>query len=198
MRPYRLSLWWIACCAILLSNCQTDNGIPGPAGLPGPPGPMGAPGPQGVALMYEYVFSLNDANDWQTLFNFPPNDEIYLEDVVLVYLLWDQVDTNGELVDIWRLMPVSYFEAEGLLQVNYDFSVSDVSLFAEASFPLEGIQFDELVARIVVVPADFSPNARTVRTLDYEDYEAVRKAFAFLNPARSQGKSLVDIMQSMP
>ncbi len=201
MRPYRSYLWWIACCAILLSNCQVDEGIPGPPGLPGPPGsmgPAGPPGAQGVGLMYEYVFSLNAANNWQTLFTFPPNDEIYLEDVVLVYLLWDQVDTNGELVDIWRLMPINYFEEEGLLQINYDFSVSDVNLFAEASFPLDDIQFDEIVARIVVVPADFSSNARTSRTLDYENYGAVREAFALPEPVRSQGKPFMQIVQSLP
>ena len=171
--------------ASVLSGCYGEEPIPGPQGPPGfdgargPQGPQGPPGVSSTGLMYEVNFDLNADNEWQTFYTFPPQDPIYTEDVILVYLLWDQVETDdsGELVDVWRPMPVSYFYDEGLLQLGYDFTGSDVRLFAEAAFPLDAQKdvFEEFLARIVVVPADYSANARTGQLVDLDDYYAVSK-----------------------
>ena len=168
---------------LCLAGCYTEP-IPGPVGPPGPPGydgRDGEPGPQTIGLLYEIEFTLNADNEWSFLYQFPPVDEIYVEDVVLVYLLQGQEEEpDGTFRDIWRLMPISYFTDAGLLQLNYDFSASDVSIFADAAFPLDPARdvFANEVARIVVVPANFSPNAANGRggTLDYRDYEAVMSA----------------------
>lgn len=142
---------------------------------------------------------MDGSNDWVAYYSFPPEDEIFLEDVVLVYLFWDEVETDdGEMVDVWRLMPVNYFYDEGMLQINYDFSVADVSIFAEASFPLdpELDVFEDFLARIVVVPADYSPNARKSNTIDYENYEEVMKAFGLPERRQAQGKPFMKIVKA--
>ena len=161
----------------MLKNLFPDlKGLPGYDGLQGLPGQDGAPG---TGLMYEVTFSLNANNEWQYLYRFPPQDPIFAEDVVLVYLLWDQVESEdgSALIDVWRSMPVSYFYEAGLLQIGYDFSAGDVNIFAEAAFPLdpEVDVFTDFVARIVVVPADYSINARTSELVDLEDYKAVSR-----------------------
>ena len=177
--PYFFGIIFLLC----LASCYTEP-IPGPVGPPGYDGRDGAPGepgPQTIGLLYEIEFTLNADNEWSLLYEFPPVDEIYVEDVVLVYLLQgQQEEPDGTFRDVWRLMPISYFTDAGLLQLNYDFSVSDVSIFADAAFPLDPARdvFANEVARIVVVPANFSPNAANGRggTLDYRDYEAVMSA----------------------
>ncbi len=157
-------------------SCQGPDGIPGPQGPEGPQGPAGS---QPLALMYEVEFNLNAANQWESFYTFPAADEIFTEDVVLTYLLWDQVESEGETVDVWRAMPVHFYSQNGTLAINYDFTVTDVRLFAEASYPMtaQNTVYDKLLARIVVVPADYSPNGRKGKTIDYNDYEQVRKAF---------------------
>lgn len=184
MQPYKY-IFFLTVLASVLTGCYTEP-IPGPQGPPGYdgfsgrdghdglPGQDGAPG---TGLMYEVEFSLNASNEWQTFYDFPPQDPIYLEDVVLGYLLWDQIEPQdgGELIDVWRPLPVSYLYEEGTLQIGYDFTATDVKLYAEAAFLLDPERdvFDNFVARFVVVPANFSANARTSSAVNIEDYEAV-------------------------
>jgi hypothetical protein len=170
-------LWGLVLC--LAWSCQGPPGIPGPQGAQGPQGPAGAPGPETLALMYEVPFNLNAGNKWESIYTFPANDKIYLEDVVLVYLLTGQVQVDNKPTDVWRLMPINYFTNAGLLSLNYDFTVNDVRIYAEAEFTLDAQRdaFKDQLARIVVVPADYSPNGRKGLNIDYSDYEQVRAAF---------------------
>jgi hypothetical protein len=160
-------------------SCQGPPGLPGPQGPPGPQGAAGQPGPETLALMYEVPFSLNAANKWESSFLFPAADKIYAEDVVLVYLLTGQVQVDGKPTDVWRLMPINYFSNAGILSLNFDFTVKDVRIYAEASFTLDAQRdaFKDQLARIVVVPADYSPNGRKGRNIDFADYEQVRATF---------------------
>jgi hypothetical protein len=177
MEKHNLKLlgWFILACIVW--SCQGEPGLPGATGAPGPTGPRGPAGPQTVALMYEREFDLNVENKWEMIYTFPANDEIYLEDVALVYLLWDQVETDNGPLDIWRMMPVSYFNSKGILNMNFDFSAEDVRIFLEASYPLDAqTVFNNVVARIVIVPADFSPNGRKA-AINYENFEEVKTAF---------------------
>ncbi|CAA9341603.1 MAG: hypothetical protein AVDCRST_MAG56-7913 [uncultured Cytophagales bacterium] len=176
-RPARLLLLGFVLC--LAWSCQGPAGIPGPQGAQGPQGPAGAPGPESLALMYEVPFDLNAANKWEFIYTFPANDKIFLEDVVLVYLLTGQVQVDNKPTDVWRLMPVNYFTNAGLLSLNYDFTVNDVRIFAEAGFTLDAQRdaFKDQLARVVVVPADYSPNGRKGKHIDFTDYEQVRAAF---------------------
>lgn len=189
--------------ASVLYGCYSDP-IPGPQGPQGPPGydgRDGADGAPGTGLMYEVNFELTAGNDWQAFYAFPTQDPIFREDVVLVYLLWDQVEPEGggELMDVWRQMPVSYFYEAGQLQINYDFSVGDVRFFAEASFPLDAEQdvYEDLLARVVVVPADFAPsyNTRTEQPVDWADYNAV--SYWLKLPERSVSQSVTPFSKVM-
>ena len=184
MQPYKFKIAaFILALASVLQGCYLEEPIPGPQGPPGfdgfdgRDGQDGADGALGTGLMYEVNFNLNADNEWQTFYDFPPQDPIFTEDVVLVYLLWDQIepDDGGDLIDVWRPMPVSYFYEAGQLQIGYDFSATDVRIFAEAGFPLDAEKdvFEEFLARIVVVPADYSVNARTSELVDLASYEAV-------------------------
>jgi hypothetical protein len=192
-----ISLVWLTLAAILW-NCKGDPGIPGAPGAPGPTGPQGPRGPAGpqtVALMYERVFDLNVDNKWEMIYTFPANDEIYLEDVALVYLLWDQIETDNGPLDIWRMMPVTYFNSKGILNMNFDFSAEDVRIFLEASYPLDAqTEFNDVVARIVIVPADDSPNGRKA-SINYENFEEVKKAFGLKETGAAKGKPFMHIVK---
>lgn len=181
--------------ACLLWNCKGDPGLPGASGAPGPSGPQGPAGSQTVALMYEREFDLTADNKWEMIYTFPANDEIYLEDVVLVYLLWDQLETDNGPLDIWRMMPVSYFNSKGILNMNFDFSAEDVRIFLEASYPLDAqTTFTDVVARIVIVPAGESANGRK-DAINYENFEEVKRAFG-LNATNSvKGKPFMHMLR---
>ena len=183
MRPYKFAAFLLALTSVL-SGCYVEEPIPGPQGPPGfdgRDGLDGLDGAPGTGLMYEIEFDLNAGNDWQSLYEFPlqDRDKIYREDVVLVYLLEEYIEPEdgSDPYDVWRLMPISEFSDDGQLQFNYDFSVYDVNIFLQASFPLEAAidVFENLIARIVVVPAPQSVNARTSEAVDYEDYQAVSR-----------------------
>ncbi|MDO1449348.1 collagen-like protein [Rhodocytophaga aerolata] len=188
MKKYSLKLFvWILLAGILWS-CKGEPGLPGPAGAPGPTGPRGPAGPQTVALMYERVFDLNVENKWEMIYTFPEEDEIYLEDVALVYVLWDQIETDNEPLDVWRMMPVTEFNSKGILNMNFDFSAEDVRIFLEASYPLDAqTEFTDVVARIVIVPADDSPNGRKA-SINYENFEEVKTALGLKEAKRVKGK----------
>jgi len=73
-------------------------------------------------------------------------------------LLWDQTtDSNGEAVDIWRLMPQTRIIDQGLLQYNYDYTFFDVNIFLESDFDLSLLSVgdtDNQVFRIAILPAE--------------------------------------------
>jgi hypothetical protein len=70
-------------------------------------------------------------------------------------MLWEETeDSNGEPVDIWRLMPQTRILDQGLLQYNYDYTFFDVSIFLESDFDLSTLQpgdTDDQVFRIAVL-----------------------------------------------
>jgi hypothetical protein len=181
----------------VLSGCYSDP-IPGPQGPPGFDGAPGPQGPPGTGLMYEVEFSLNANNEWQTFYEFPPNDPIYVEDIVLGYLLWDQIDPEdgSALIDVWRPLPVSYLYEEGTLQIGYDFTATDVRLYTEAAFPLDPERdvFDNFLARFVVVPANYSANARTSSLVDVENYQAVSNWLGLKTTPAQRGVPFLEVV----
>ena len=121
--------------ALIVISCE------GPAGPPGPPGRDGLDGLDGqdgvniLGQVLEIEGTFSAENDYRILFEFPQTVEVFESDVVLVYLLFDQTeDSNGEPVDIWRLLPQTRILDQGLLQYNYDHTFLDVSIFLEADF----------------------------------------------------------------
>ncbi|MGA9240149.1 collagen-like protein, partial [Robiginitalea sp.] len=122
---------------ISLSACE------GPTGPPGHPGFDGLDGQDGlIGTVYDIVGDFNPSNDY-TLFSVFSEDvpglEVFETDVVLVYILWDQIDDPTGPIDIWRLLPQTRLLQQGILQYNYDFTFEDVSIFLESDFNLDSL-----------------------------------------------------------
>ncbi len=155
-----LKLLFTSIIAIAFFACE------GPQGPPGFDGLDGLDGQDGVNILGQVVEiegTFSDQNDYSLFFEFPQEIEVFESDLVLVYLLFDQVDDpdGGDPIDVWRLLPQTRILDQGLLQYNYDHTFLDVSIFLEADFDLTTLlpgDTDNQVFRIAVVPAEFGEN----------------------------------------
>jgi len=139
-------------------------------GFDGRDGLDGLDGLDGVNILGQVVDiqgTFDATGDYSIFYEFPQSIEVFETDVVLVYLLWDQTeDSNGEAVDIWRLMPQTRILDQGLLQYNYEHTFFDVTLFLEADFDmgtLPAADTDDQVFRIAVIPAEQASGSRVDR-----------------------------------
>ena len=48
-----------------------------------------------IGSVFEVEGDFTPSNDWSLYFQFPANFEVFESDVVLVYILWDQVTDNS-------------------------------------------------------------------------------------------------------
>lgn len=143
----------------------------GPQGFQGPEGPQGAPGGIEFAKAFEITTNFTAANEYSLLE--PYGFEVFEADVTLVYVLWDVLE-NGDAV--WRLLPQTAYLTDGILTYNYDFTLSDVSIFLDGTVPNfatvpEGFRIDQTF-RVLVIPTEFLAGGRQDFT-----YEKVTKAF---------------------
>ncbi|MEO0570129.1 MAG: collagen-like protein [Bacteroidota bacterium] len=158
-------------------------GCEGPEGPPGPPGFDGLDGQDGVNILGQVVeiegtFSVE--NDYRIFFEFPQTLEVFESDIVLVYLLWDQIEDpdGGNPIDIWRLLPQTRILDQGLLQYNFDHTFLDVNIFLESDFDLNTLlpgDTDNQVFRIAVVPTEFGSNP----SIDLTNLNSVMDAMKF-------------------
>ena len=151
----------------VLTSCE---GEPGPPGRDGLNGINGKDGESLLGSVFEIEGDFTFENEHTLYFEFPSSITVYESDVVLVYILWEQVEDNfGELLDVWRLLPQTMVFDEGVLQYNYDHTFVDVQVFLEGTIDfntlLESEALDQ-VFRIVVLPADFVAQ----KNLDISDY----------------------------
>lgn len=144
-------------------SCTGPQGPPGFDGFDGLDGLDGRDGQDGVNILGQVLDiegSFTPENDFAILYEFPQTVEVFETDVVLVYLLWDQIeDGNGDAVDIWRLMPQTRILDQGLLQYNYDHTFFDVNLFLEFNFNEADLlpgDTDNQVFRIAILPAEMT------------------------------------------
>jgi len=142
----------------------------------GPEGPIGPPGEPGLNIVgtaYEAETDFTTENDFMEILTFP--EPLVDSDAVLVYRL-SGVD-NGK--DVWRLLPQTYFFDEGVLMYNFDYTVSDFSIFLDGAIDFTGLPSQwrtSQIFRIIIVPADF-PSGR----IDYSNYEGVTKMLGLEN-----------------
>lgn len=127
-------------------------------GNDGPRGPQGPAGPE--AEVFEVTANFTPHSDPYFAYRafFDLNPAIYASDNVLVYELAG-VD-NG--LDIWKLLPQTYFFDQGIMQYNFDFSTNDFSIFIDADFnraELSNNWTNNRIFRIVIVPGYFSKKA---------------------------------------
>ncbi|MEE9362206.1 MAG: collagen-like protein [Cellulophaga sp.] len=141
---------------IFTTSCEGPVGQDGFDGLDGNNGKDG-----GIA--YSKVLEIEDdftnTNDYTIKYQFPSTVEVFESDLVLVYLLFKTInDTNGETVDVWRLLPQTRILDQGLLQYNYDHTYFDVNIFLEADFNLSTLPTGDThnqVFRIAIIPGEF-------------------------------------------
>ncbi len=158
-------------------------GCEGPEGPPGLPGRDGFDGQDGVNILGQVVEiqgTFSPENDFSIFFEFPQNVEVLESDVVLVYLLFEQVDdpNGGDPIDVWRLLPQTRIVDQGLLQYNYDHTFLDVNIFLESDFDLGLLlpgDTDDQIFRIAVVPAEFSTDS----SIDLSNLDELMGAMEF-------------------
>lgn len=145
--------------ALGLASCTGPAGRDGFDGFDGRDGINGIDGVNVKAAIFEVEVDFNAENEYSNVYEFPLTTEVFETDVVLVYLLWDQTtDSNGDAVDIWRLVPQTRLLDQGILQYNYDHTFLDVRLFLEGDFDLSTLPVadtQDQLFRIAVVPATF-------------------------------------------
>ena len=158
----------------------------GPQGPPGPPGQKGDDGLDGnvfLPTVYEIEGDFLANNDYRLSFVFPDNIEVLESDIVLVYLLWEQAENeDGEMLDVWRLLPQTLVLNEGILQYNYDHTFTDVQIFLDGNIDFTTLLEAEAlnqVFRIVVLPANFETQ-NLIQEID--DYYLMLKSLG-INPA---------------
>ncbi len=165
--------------------CMDSTGPIGPEGPRGPRGPQGNdgpkgdPGPEAVVFEYENVDFLPPG--YNVILEFPEYQALP-SDVVLVYALWDIEKVDGEVFEVWRLLPQTTFPYDGTLVYNFNHTDVDIELFLDANFNIRDSflgpdELDDWVIRIVIVPGQFLSNGRTNGFNDFKDYHAVKEQF---------------------
>jgi hypothetical protein len=168
----KLKLLFAPILAIALFACQGPQGPPGFDGFDGEDGIDGKDAVFGTVFEIEGSFS--EGNEYTLFYEFPQTFEVFESDLVLVYILFEQLDDaeGGAPIDVWRLLPQTRILDQGLLQYNYDHTFLDVSVFLEADFDLASLppgDTDNQVFRIAVVPAEFGEDS----SIDLNNLDAV-------------------------
>lgn len=151
---------------IILSGC-------GEQGPPGPPGFNGLDGVDGEeSFVFEYELSFT-APDYSAFLNLPNDFTMLDSDVMLIYFLWEV--NNG--TEVWRLLPQTLYFQEGIVHYNFDHTKYDANVFLDGTINrdlLSAAYTDNWIARVVVVPAQFTGGRALV---DYTDYDQVKELF---------------------
>uniref|UniRef100_UPI003217FADE hypothetical protein n=1 Tax=uncultured Draconibacterium sp. TaxID=1573823 RepID=UPI003217FADE len=125
----------------------------------GPTGPIGPPGADAeIGTIFELHGDFTSGNNYTLYTEFPNDLVVYDSDVVLAYILWDQVDG----MDVWRLLPQTVVLKDNgsgetdVIQYNFDHTLNDVQVFLEFTVPANELlpsETDDQIFRIAVLPA---------------------------------------------
>lgn len=123
-----------------------------------------------ISEVFEVTRSFNSTNNYSSLINFPHT--IYSSDMVLAYRLDGVV--NG--TDIWKLLPQTFYFADGTLDFRYefDFTQYDINISMDG-YDLATVSTNyrnNQVFRVVIIPAGFINKS----ALNTQDYNAVVRA----------------------
>lgn len=154
--------------AFFIVSCEGPAGPPGRDGFDGLNGLNGQDGVNILGQVVEIEGSFSTQNNYSIFYVFPQSVEVFESDIVLVYLLWDQVPSDsGAPIDVWRLLPQTRILDQGLLQYNFDHTFEDVSIFLESDFNLDTLlpgDTQNQVFRIAVLPAEFASGSKIDRS----------------------------------
>lgn len=157
-----------------LTSCGDD----GPVGPQGPQGPQGLDGEDGlIGTVIDLPGSFTAANDYSLSLDFNAEGiEVFESDVVLVYLKTHEDGEAGGLpVEVFRMLPQTYFIDGKILQYNFDFTFFDVLIFLDGTVDpadLDASYTANQKFRIVVVPAEFAETSG----VDMSNMKAVMNA----------------------
>ena len=169
----KISILLFALTGLVFLSCEGPVGPPGPPGFDGLDGLDGQDGINILGKVLEIEGSFTAADDYVLFFEFPLDVEVFESDIVLVYILWEQFeDSEGEFVDVWRLLPQTRLLDQGILQYNFDHTFFDVSIFLESDFDLATLSpgdTDDQIFRVAIVPAEFGKD----ETFDPTNLDAV-------------------------
>ncbi len=140
--------------SVVIASCSGDRGPMGPSG------PQGPPGVNILGQVYEVSINFTNTNGFAAGFDFPQDIEVFESDVVLVYRLADVIPDSSGPIDVWEMLPATYFLPQGIVYYGFDHSFLGVDIFMDgtADLMLTSLQDFTLdqVFRIAIVPADFA------------------------------------------
>lgn len=124
-----------------------------------------------ISEVFEYTNVDFYPGNYTVYLDFP--HATYTSDMVLVYRLAG----SGSAGDVWKLLPETYYFADGTLDFGYrnDFTQYDVKIDLYG-YDLDGLSNDykaNQIFRVVVIPAFVSNKS----AIDFKDYNAVVKAY---------------------
>lgn len=141
----------------------------------GPQGPPGPPGFDGVNILgsvFDVTVDFTPNNGYSNLIAFPNNIEVFESDVVMVYLLEEQVSDPSGPIDVWTPLPQSFFvDGGGQVVYNFNHTFLDVNLFLDGNVNLDSLGpgfTNNQTFRIAVLPADFAEQF-DVNLMNYDD-----------------------------
>ncbi len=151
----------------------------------GPQGPPGPPGFDGINILgnvFEANVTFSPGNGYSSLIPFPNNYEVFESDVVMVYLLEEQVSDPSGPIDVWTPLPQSFFLNDGSQVVyNFNHTFLDVNLFLDGNVNLNSLGpgfTNNQIFRIAVLPAEFADSFDG----NLENYNEVIQALETQNP----------------
>lgn len=148
----KITLTIAAVFALILTACSSSDGRDGIDGIDG------VDGVNTTGNVYQVAGDFTPANDYNLTFEFPTTVEVFESDVVLVYILWEQVDgTDGQPINVWRLMPQTRLLDQGTLIYNYDHTFVDARFFLESDFDLGTLSTGDTANqtfRVAILPAE--------------------------------------------
>ncbi len=135
----------------------------GDRGPTGPEGPQGPPGPEILPVSFEFNATLNQQNEFQHFQEIPSQIEVLEQDVMLAFILEDYIPEDD--LEVWRKLPITEFNSQGTLLIDYDFTLIDVRIFLDANYNLGANDgFEDVLIRAVHIPADFAAKSQKVDT----------------------------------
>ncbi|MDR2122562.1 MAG: hypothetical protein LBP34_05490 [Flavobacteriaceae bacterium] len=101
----------------------------------------------------------------------------YDSDQLLVYRQRGETDSKKP---VWELLPSTYYNTQGVVSYNFDFSKEDFSIYVDADYNIKALTPEYLTDqtfRIVIIPGYFPQSKGVAPPVDYNDYDAVIKYF---------------------
>lgn len=143
---------------LMLSGC----GDRGPVGPEGPRGPEGPPGPEVIPTSFEFEADLLQSNGFEFFQDIPAEIEVFESDVMLAYVFEDYIEEED--LEVWRKLPLTEFNSNGTVLLDFDFTFVDLRIFQDANYTLGAAdEYSGLLIRAVHVPAGFLNNQKTMQ-----------------------------------